>query len=58
MIFGSQNGEGQFHKNCYTVSKIRGILRRLGFKELKISYYQWKGNRDPMIDVLAMKPIK
>jgi len=22
MIFGSQNGDGQFHKNCYTVSKI------------------------------------
>ncbi len=58
MIFGSQNGEGQFHKNCYTASKIKGILKHLGFQELEISYYQWKGNRDPMIDVRAMKPIK
>jgi len=55
MIFGSQNGEGQFHKNLYTIPKIRAILKRLEFQELKISHYQWKGNRDPMIDVWAMK---
>ncbi len=56
MIFGSQNGEGQFHKNCYTVSKIRAILKHLGLQELDISHYCWKENRDPMIDVRAMKP--
>jgi len=55
MIFGSQNGEGQFHKNCYTVGKIRAILKRLGFSEEKISLSRWKGNRDPMINVLARK---
>jgi predicted SAM-dependent methyltransferase len=56
MIFGSQNGDGQFHKNCYTVPKIRAILKRLGFQELEISHYLWKGDRDPMIHVRAMKP--
>lgn len=58
MIFGSQNGEGQFHKNCYTVPKIKAILKRLDFKELEISHYLWKGDRDPMIHVRAMKPIE
>ncbi|MGA2333004.1 MAG: class I SAM-dependent methyltransferase [Syntrophales bacterium] len=56
MIFGSQNGAGQFHNNCYTISKIRAILKRLEFQELEISTYRWKGDRDPMIDVRAMKP--
>ncbi len=55
MIFGSQNGEGQFHNNCYTVPKIRAILKHLNFQEPDISYYQWKGDRDPMIHVRAIK---
>ena len=58
MIFGSQNGEGQFHKNCYTVGKIRAILERLEFQEKEISFFRWKGDRDPMIDVKAIKPLK
>ncbi len=56
-IFGSQNGEGQFHKNCYTVPKIRAILKHLEFQELEISFFRWKEDRDPMIRVRAMKPI-
>ena len=55
MIFGSQNGEGQFHKNCYTVPKIRAILKALDFEEEKISTFLWKGDRDPMIEVKARK---
>ncbi|MCP4351358.1 MAG: class I SAM-dependent methyltransferase [Desulfobacterales bacterium] len=55
MIFGSQNGEGQFHKNCYTVPKIRAILKYLGFQEPEISHYRWKGERDPMIHVRTIK---
>ncbi len=55
MIFGSQNGEGQFHKNCYTVPKIRAILGYLNFEEIEISRYYWKGDRDLMIFVRAMK---
>ena len=55
MIFGSQNGVGQFHKNCYTIPKIRAILKRLKFKELEVSNFLWKGDRDPMIRVRALK---
>ena len=55
MIFGSQNGEGQFHKNCYTSGKLRAILDHLCFEEVKISESRWKGNRDPMIHVVEKK---
>lgn len=55
MIFGSQNGEGQFHKNCYTIPKIRAILKHLDFEELEISRYRWKADRDLMILVRAKK---
>jgi ubiquinone/menaquinone biosynthesis C-methylase UbiE len=55
MIFGSQNGEGQLHKNCYTIPKIRAILKHLGFAEERISSFLWKGDRDPMINVVARK---
>jgi predicted SAM-dependent methyltransferase len=54
-IFGPQNSEGQFHKNCYTIPKIRAILLRLEFEELEISRYRWKGDRDKMILVKAAK---
>ena len=54
-IFGPQNSEGQFHKNCYTVPKIQDILSRLEFKELEISHYRWKGDRNLMILVKAIK---
>ena len=55
MIFGSQNGAGQFHTNCYTVPKLQAILRYLGFKEREITRYRWKGDRDVMIQLLAEK---
>lgn len=56
MIFGSQNGSGQFHKNCYTVAKIRAILLYLGLEEIEISKYRWKSDRDLMLRVRAVKP--
>ena len=55
MIFGSQNGEGQFHKNGYSVAKIRAILNHLDFEEVEISRYRWKGDRDLMLFVRAEK---
>jgi len=58
MIFGSQNGAGQFHKNCYTIGKIRAILKRIEFEEVEISTFLWKGDRDPMIRICAKKPEK
>ena len=54
-IFGNQNGAGQFHKNCYTVPKIQAMLNHLDFEEQDISHFLWKGNRDPMIQVRAIK---
>lgn len=55
MIYGTQNGLGQVHRNCYTVPKIQAILKHLEFKEITISRYRWKGDRDLMILVRAMK---
>ncbi len=57
-IFGAQNSQGQFHKNCYTIPKIRAILHRLNFKEVKISNFRWKANRNLMILVKAKKQMK
>ncbi len=54
-IFGNQNGKGQLHKNCYTIAKIRSLLKRLNLKEQEISQFVWKGDRDPMIRVKAVK---
>ena len=55
MIFGSQNGLGQFHKNAYTIPKIRAILKHLDFEETEISPFRWKDDRDMMILVRAIK---
>lgn len=55
MIFGSQNGQGQFHKNCYTIPKIEAILDKLDFKVVELSEFLWKNDRDPMIKVIAKK---
>ncbi len=54
-IFGSQNGDGQFHKNCYTIKKIQAILNRLNFDELEHEKFLWKGSRDPMIRFFTQK---
>ena len=54
-IFGSQNGEGQYHKNCYTLKKIQAILRKISFKEISHEKFLWKGDRDPMIRIIAKK---
>ena len=55
MLFGSQNGEGQYHTNCYTIPKVRSILKILNFEEIEISEFNWKGDRDPMIQVMSQK---
>ena len=54
-IFGPQNGEGQFHKNAYTVDKIKAICKKLNFSNPEISNFIWKGDRDLMIRVRAVK---
>jgi predicted SAM-dependent methyltransferase len=55
MIFGSQNGPGQFHRNCYTEPKIRAMLAALGFDQVTIERYRWKGDRDLMLAVRSRK---
>lgn len=54
-IFGPQNGEGQYHHNCYTEGKIRSMLPKAGFELVSIDRFRWKGDRDPMISVVARK---
>jgi len=54
-LFGPQNSEGQFHKNCYTIQKIKAMLKRLNFTVKKLSYFYWKNTKVRMIQVEAIK---
>ena len=54
-IFGSQNGEGQFHKNCYTEKKLIAICKKIGIKIINIERFQWKEDRDHMLKMIATK---
>jgi predicted SAM-dependent methyltransferase len=54
-LFGPQNSEGQFHKNCYTENKIRKMIDFIGFDIVELSFFRWKGDRDHMIKVVAVK---
>jgi predicted SAM-dependent methyltransferase len=54
-LYGPQNSEGQFHRNCYTENKIRAMLTFLGFRIVELSFFSWKGDRDRMINVRAAK---
>ncbi len=54
-IYGSQNGAGQFHKNCYTEAKLRAICSRINLEIVSIDRFQWKGGRDFMLGLTAQK---
>ena len=54
-IFGPQNSDGQFHKNAYTENKINKIMSKLEFSISKLERYLWKGDRNLMIHVEALK---
>ena len=54
-IYGSQNGEGQYHKNCYSQGKIEKMMTFLGFEIVTLEKFLWKGDRDPMIRCVAKK---
>lgn len=54
-FYGSQNGIGQFHKNCYSEGKIRKMMGFLGYKDISIEKFLWKGDRDPMLGCAATK---
>lgn len=54
-LYGSQNGDGQFHLNCYTEAKLRAICNRLNFNVISIERFQWKEDRDHMLRLIASK---
>ena len=55
MIFGSQKGEGQFHKNAYTEGKIRAMMKKINFEISELYRFNWKEDRDLMIQVISRK---
>ena len=54
-LFGSQNGDGQFHTNCYSESKLKAICKKIGLTVIAIEHFQWKGDRDYMLSLTATK---
>jgi predicted SAM-dependent methyltransferase len=54
-FYGSQNGSGQFHTNCYTDNKLKAICKSLNLSVESIEEFQWKGNRDHMLRLKAIK---
>ena len=57
ILYGSQNGAGQFHTNCYSEGKLRAIAARIGLDVQEVSRFRWKGDRDPMLSLIAVKPM-
>lgn len=54
-LYGTQNGAGQFHLNCYTEAKLRAICEKVGLYVESINHFQWKGDRDHMLGLMAVK---
>lgn len=54
-LYGSQNGAGQFHTNCYTEAKLRAICKKMSLAVVSIDRFQWKGDRDYMLGLTAIK---
>lgn len=54
-LFGSQNGPGQFHTNCYSEAKLRAICSRMQLDVEAVDRFQWQGDRDHMLALSARK---
>ena len=54
-FYGSQNGAGQFHTNCYSEAKLRAICKRINLNVVSVEKFQWKGDRDHMLGLNATK---
>lgn len=54
-FYGSQNGEGQYHKNGYSDAKIRAMLKKVGFHVREVQKFRWKGDRDHMLRAISEK---
>ena len=55
-LYGSQNGDGQFHTNCYSDKKLRAVCKKIKLDVMSIDHFQWKGDRDYMLGLTARKP--
>ena len=55
-FYGSQNGLGQFHTNCYSEAKLRAVCKKLNLSVVSVEKFQWKGDRDHMLGLTATKP--
>ncbi|MEK6884519.1 MAG: class I SAM-dependent methyltransferase [Nanoarchaeota archaeon] len=53
-IYGNQNGEGQFHRNAYTIKKILKIMKILGFS-CTVSTFYFKNTEALMLECKAYK---
>ncbi len=53
-IFGNQDGEGQFHRNAFTVDKIKAIAKKLDFT-CEIKTFNFKHTEILMLDCRARK---
>ena len=56
-LYGSQNGEGQYHKNCYTLSKLKNICKKLNFDIISTETFKWRHSNN-LDDILRIKAIK
>ena len=54
-IFGSKNGDGQYHKNCYTIGKLKKIFDKLEFEMTHQEIYKWPRGGDTIIKVIGQK---
>ena len=56
-LFGSQNGEGQYHKNFYTIGKLRNICKVLNLEIFHEELFNWSNseNLDKIIRIKAKK---
>jgi predicted SAM-dependent methyltransferase/dTDP-4-dehydrorhamnose 3,5-epimerase-like enzyme len=54
-LYGNQCGGGQFHANYYTEAKLRAICARFNLTVEKVEYSKWKGDRDPMVGIIAVR---
>lgn len=55
-LYGSQNGAGQFHTNCYSEKKLIAICKKIKLDVVSIEHFQWKSDRDFMLGLTATKP--
>jgi SAM-dependent methyltransferase len=55
-FYGSQNGAGQFHTNCYSEAKLRSICKKIVLDVVSVDHFQWKRDRDHMLGLTAKKP--